>query len=232
MSDQALAPTEHCTNFKCQKWVDFGGEAMLSKPQLMLKGKYWCCPKCGSSYGEHAKEGLMEQSKVKLPELSELEALRIVCRLARSAVVDHELLLTDLKKKYNGHGFDIQCQAIAQVEELIETTDEAEKDPVKHGLDFLKEQGCHVALAVHADNVADAALNAISEGDVDMKTAKEFRQAHRQATMECIDEACQAMWSSEELTVVSDNVQSLAATMLKMALTKEEACSSGEHATT
>jgi hypothetical protein len=155
MSDQALVPTAHCTNFKCQKWVEFGGEAVLSKPQLMLKGKYWCCPKCGSSYGEHAKEGLMEQSKVKLPELSELEALRIVCRLARMAAVDKDLLLPDLKKKFNGYADQIQSMAIAQVEELIETTEEGEKDPIKHGLDFLKENGCFVFFAIMQDDVID-----------------------------------------------------------------------------
>ena len=78
MSDQALVPTAYCTEFKCHEWVPSGAHYVIFRPKLVLKGKFWCCPKCGSSYGEHAKEGLMEQSKVKLPELSELEALRIV----------------------------------------------------------------------------------------------------------------------------------------------------------
>lgn len=40
-SEQAFAPTDHCVIWKCQK-------AKLEK-----KEKFWCCPKCGSSYGEN-----------------------------------------------------------------------------------------------------------------------------------------------------------------------------------
>lgn len=47
--DQALVATKVCTNFRCQTWVDRD----QVKPTLVKLGKYWCCPKCGGSYGEH-----------------------------------------------------------------------------------------------------------------------------------------------------------------------------------
>jgi hypothetical protein len=42
--DQALAPTEVCIKWGCDK------------APLVLLGRFWTCPRCGSSYGEHAKE--------------------------------------------------------------------------------------------------------------------------------------------------------------------------------
>lgn len=52
--EQALAPTEHCGRFACQTW---SGDKQV-RPRLVLRGKYWCCPKCGASHGEDAKLGL------------------------------------------------------------------------------------------------------------------------------------------------------------------------------
>jgi hypothetical protein len=48
--DQALVPTAVCTKFACQGWFD--GKPL--KPTLVKRGRYWCCPTCGASYGEHA----------------------------------------------------------------------------------------------------------------------------------------------------------------------------------
>lgn len=41
--DQALAYTDVCLTWGCDK------------ARLVKVGRYWCCPTCGSSYGEHAK---------------------------------------------------------------------------------------------------------------------------------------------------------------------------------
>jgi hypothetical protein len=49
--DQGGAPTDVCIKFQCQFW---DGDKLV-KPKLEKRGKYWCCPKCGASYGEHAK---------------------------------------------------------------------------------------------------------------------------------------------------------------------------------
>jgi len=49
--DQACSPTDVCIKFQCQWWE---GD-VRKQPELVLRGKYWCCPKCGDSYGEHAK---------------------------------------------------------------------------------------------------------------------------------------------------------------------------------
>lgn len=50
--DQGLCPTDVCLSFKCQSWA---GDTLI-RPSLELRGKHWCCPKCHTSYGEHAKE--------------------------------------------------------------------------------------------------------------------------------------------------------------------------------
>lgn len=50
--DQGTAPTDVCILFKCQEWR----AGVPWYPPLELRGKFWCCPKCGASYGEHAKE--------------------------------------------------------------------------------------------------------------------------------------------------------------------------------
>jgi len=39
--DQALSPTDVCTNFKC------------NKVELIKEGKFWICPICKSSYGSN-----------------------------------------------------------------------------------------------------------------------------------------------------------------------------------
>lgn len=40
-AEQATAPTDHCTIYGC-------GRAPLEK-----RGDFWCCPKCGASYGRN-----------------------------------------------------------------------------------------------------------------------------------------------------------------------------------
>jgi hypothetical protein len=40
-ADQGFSSTDHCTRWDC------------GKPTLVKRGKFWCCPKCGSSYGEN-----------------------------------------------------------------------------------------------------------------------------------------------------------------------------------
>jgi hypothetical protein len=49
--DQALVATDVCTKFACQEWRG----SKQWKPPLELRGKFWCCTKCGASYGERAK---------------------------------------------------------------------------------------------------------------------------------------------------------------------------------
>jgi hypothetical protein len=49
--DQELVSTDVCIKFECQSWDG----NVRNRPTLVLRGKYWCCPKCGASYGEHAK---------------------------------------------------------------------------------------------------------------------------------------------------------------------------------
>lgn len=45
--EQALVATRHC--LRC---VDWRGGVQVA-PELELKGQFWCCPQCGTSYGEH-----------------------------------------------------------------------------------------------------------------------------------------------------------------------------------
>lgn len=47
--DQAFAATKVCLQWKCQEWR--AGAPTPWKPPLVLRGKFWCCPKCGGSYG-------------------------------------------------------------------------------------------------------------------------------------------------------------------------------------
>ena len=61
--DQGLAPTDVCTRFECQEWRG----STQWKPPLVLRGKYWCCPKCNASYGEHAR-GALEKGEGKCTE--------------------------------------------------------------------------------------------------------------------------------------------------------------------
>ncbi len=49
--DQGLCPTDVCIKFECQEWVD----DVCVRPPLVLRGKYWVCPECHSSYGPDAK---------------------------------------------------------------------------------------------------------------------------------------------------------------------------------
>lgn len=46
--DQALCATKVCRRFECQAWAD--GKPVY--PDLVRRGRFWCCPKCGASYGE------------------------------------------------------------------------------------------------------------------------------------------------------------------------------------
>jgi hypothetical protein len=43
--DQATGPTDHCTIWGCKN------------AKLVKRGRFWCCPKCGGSYGENPFEG-------------------------------------------------------------------------------------------------------------------------------------------------------------------------------
>ena len=47
--EQALVPTERCTNWMCRDWQ--------CKGPLLVKNKrgLWVCPECKSSYGKDAK---------------------------------------------------------------------------------------------------------------------------------------------------------------------------------
>lgn len=49
--DQGMMPTSVCQKFECQEWR---GNVQW-KPPLVKRGPYWCCSKCGASYGAHAK---------------------------------------------------------------------------------------------------------------------------------------------------------------------------------
>lgn len=60
--DQGMAPTDRCTKSECYKlhYSSLEGNPRWHGPKLVLSGKFWCCPSCGASYGEHAKEGLQK----------------------------------------------------------------------------------------------------------------------------------------------------------------------------
>lgn len=46
--DQARPPTSECVKFSCQTW----SRNRPVRPKLVQRGRYMCCPSCGSSYGE------------------------------------------------------------------------------------------------------------------------------------------------------------------------------------
>ncbi len=46
--DQALVPTETCTNWLCRDWQCRG-------PKLIKVRGHWTCPNCKASYGKAAK---------------------------------------------------------------------------------------------------------------------------------------------------------------------------------
>jgi hypothetical protein len=48
--DQGMMATDECTI--CQRWE---GTTQI-RPKLVLRSLNWCCPSCGASYGEEAKE--------------------------------------------------------------------------------------------------------------------------------------------------------------------------------
>lgn len=54
--DQAFHETTVCETWSCAKANDY------VKPTLVKRGKYWCCPKCGASYGECPHPSLKEQA--------------------------------------------------------------------------------------------------------------------------------------------------------------------------
>lgn len=58
--DQALVYTSVCLKFSCQDWKN----RTLQRPKLILRGKYWWCPKCMASYGEHAVDDWYENVRV------------------------------------------------------------------------------------------------------------------------------------------------------------------------
>lgn len=47
MSGQACVETMTCT--QCRIGFDDDGEPIY--PLLLLRGRFWCCPECGCSYG-------------------------------------------------------------------------------------------------------------------------------------------------------------------------------------
>lgn len=47
--DQGMAATNRCT--KCRMGFDLNDKPVF--PRLERRGRYWCCPECGSSYGEN-----------------------------------------------------------------------------------------------------------------------------------------------------------------------------------
>jgi hypothetical protein len=47
--DQGLCPTEHCVAAGCVIGFDRDQKPIRSK--LVLRGQFWCCEKCGASYG-------------------------------------------------------------------------------------------------------------------------------------------------------------------------------------
>lgn len=55
-ADQALVRTESCTRWQCTRehYSSLTGDKRWTSPALVLRGRFWCCPSCGSSYGEHA----------------------------------------------------------------------------------------------------------------------------------------------------------------------------------
>lgn len=52
--EQALVPTDVCLNWRCIEWNQESETPV--KPMLVLKGEFWCCPKCHASYGKNAKK--------------------------------------------------------------------------------------------------------------------------------------------------------------------------------
>ena len=77
MTDQGLCPTDECILFKCQKGFDDDGKPI--RPRLVLRGIYWCCPDCGSSYGEHTR---------RIPLRAEIQALFEHAEKTRRAIAD------------------------------------------------------------------------------------------------------------------------------------------------
>jgi hypothetical protein len=47
--DQACPATKTCT--QCVTGFTRSGKSIY--PGLVKRGQFWCCPKCGASYGEH-----------------------------------------------------------------------------------------------------------------------------------------------------------------------------------
>lgn len=45
--DQACPPTTTCVRFECQTWSN----GVAIRPRLVKRQGFWCCPKCGGSYG-------------------------------------------------------------------------------------------------------------------------------------------------------------------------------------
>lgn len=47
--DQANSPTDVCIIWSCKVGFDDKGKPV--RPKLEKRGKFWCCPVCGGSYG-------------------------------------------------------------------------------------------------------------------------------------------------------------------------------------
>lgn len=48
--DQGMSATKFCAQFQCIHWE----YDLPIYPRLIKRGKFWCCPKCGASYGADA----------------------------------------------------------------------------------------------------------------------------------------------------------------------------------
>lgn len=59
--DQACSLTDVCIKSGCSRGFDARGK--LIRPPLEKRGRYWCCPTCGSSYGESDPRGTNSASR-------------------------------------------------------------------------------------------------------------------------------------------------------------------------
>jgi hypothetical protein len=55
--DAPLIPTKTCVRFECQTWDG----ALPVQPHLVRRGEFWCCPRCGGSYGTNPHPELLPE---------------------------------------------------------------------------------------------------------------------------------------------------------------------------
>lgn len=84
--DQACPPTDSCVLFSCQTWE---GNRPI-RPKLERRGRYWCCPYCGSSYGEQPFGGKQEAV---MTDLERIDGLYI------GQLNEHELRVFEQARK-------------------------------------------------------------------------------------------------------------------------------------